>query len=56
MELKDEDHSAPPTGTAGYPDGLATSMEGSRGLIGDASPVEPPPTSFSMISTGSSSI
>ena len=56
MELENEDHSAPPTEAARYPDGLGTSTGGSGGLIGDALPVERPPTSLSMISTGSLSI
>ena len=55
-EIKDEDHSAPPAGTAGYPNRLAISTEGSGGSIGDVSPVKCLPASLFIISTGSSLI
>ena len=48
MELKDEDHSAPPAGATGYSNGLAISMEGLGSLIGDALHIERSPTSFNV--------
>ena len=55
MELKDEDHSAPPIGAAGYSEGPETLMGGSGEPCGSALPMEHPSTSLSMMLAGSSS-